>query len=1851
MACKVVEKSLRWEVDDALHHSSYKNNLISFMKLNLNQALRAALMACYAVATPIATTLSTGAIIAGVSISLIAPQVQADDEDDATDLGNVMYVGDSITHGTDSSSYRWALHKIFADNGISYNAVGEWSTCYSTAYNETSYGGVSYSNVHSAYYSTRADEMLTEGFRDSSRTTLGSILAKTDEVDNFFMLIGTNDFLSDYDDDDYDSAGDFAYTEAQNTLTAVDSIVTTMLADSPDANITLMTVPTFTDEQSVINADATFAAVSLYNHLLLSAYDDVDNVTVFNTNVGLSDVTLAYEATYTTSEGDVITYTVDSQMHDDFTYESGDAVHLSDQASLIVASNLAKALGYAGRTAGQSRVAASDFGVNVTSDVSNSSLTGAGFTHSNVSDIDGGGVSLSDDSSISYTWGDDATLTKGYTLDLSLDLGNGATDGWDTTSMLTIELSGAGYTGSLVINEGYIMWAGDTVDNAGNTIQSNDAYSVLYSYDMSTLSDLGDLRVAYVAADAENGLAGGYYIWIDDMLIGEALTATSYTGDEGVTISYNGDGTVTITSIAVDGDAAYAPTTTGITTDDGYVADYTLVLGPGTIVSSDWAASVTQTGTGDLQTNLRGLSDATEGDVSVTVTGGTMSSVVYANQGAYTGDVWAEITAGSISNTNWYAGHNSSTLTGDVYLKFTDAAGGTGGTVFGGVIGTIDGNVYLEFSAEGASFGTWSTNSGTGQASVAGSYQTNVTGDITMVFNAGDFDYRIMGGIINGSGYSIGGSTSIYINGGSFAQDIIGGGYTGTIKGNTNIAITGGTIAGNVYGGGTGDTIEGSTYVTIDGDTVQITGGTISAGGTGGTIAGSSTLTIQNLTSYGAMASYTGTLSGGNAVGTKTLAFDAVSVSSFGATITGFDAMTMSDSTLGLTLTSDKTLELDSLGLTDSSTLNLTVSSGTSRIDGISTDSTSTLGTVTTTGNLSLGGAAEGTVKISSLNASTGSITFDGGHFSIAATSNLNATTTNTINIYNGADVAFTTTSDWYLINTNFAFTADEDGNSASMSYAGRMCLMGYNGSISGDGTLTVASFLLAGSSSSSAAIFDVTDGATLYVTTTLDLADTASSSRAIDGTLNITGATFITDVALAASGGTAQVNVSGATQDDGSLVAGVAVLAKGFTATDSTSTMSFNANSGSLIKVGSQAADCTAITVSFNDGSTLIAMEGAGDVTMAQSINYGASSVSGDSATVTFAAGTGDSLILTSAVAAAVDGVELNAKIAAGSMVEFAAGATLQAIEVAADSTLALGGDVSISDSITLSSGASIDLSDITSLSFGEDFSLILDYALEYGTDYTIFTGATSDYSSSLGNITSTDFDSTLYEYTWTYDDAKNISLSLTAIEDKPIWDETTGDATIPESSTSDSEFVFDADDSISDAPTIDTGSTGSETESGTTTTGSVVVTGDAEVTISGDNDLVSSGTITVGDATLSTDVIVSTGVSADGGIEVASGSSISVDKDGSIAGTDVTLAEGTSLTAGNITVTAKEDGAGVVAGDTTTIAENELSSAEVAKSTVTVTGDGGTLTDTTIDANSTLTVEENSALSLTGTSSVSAKTTIASGASIEAGVITLSGSEGGATVSYTGEGSLSADTLSNAVISGASIVVSGTPTVTGGSLAALLAGDSYNYSGYGIMNGGSLQDASSVTLTDSAQLTMNNVVVGADTTFTAADTTKTGLVLNGNTIEANSTNLIFDGTSGALSTGTSVASFTIDTFSTLTSDTNVSITGSLALALTLDADTFATVAGYYAGDDLFDIVLDFGSAGVDITAITADDVVIYITNASTGASYTFIGSVAGEDLTVDGSKLVVTIPEPSTATLSLLALAGLLARRRRKA
>lgn len=72
----------------------------------------------------------------------------------------VMFVGDSITHGVGAGSYRWPLHRLWVDNGMPFEVVGVHVGNHSGGIAPgTEYGGVGFNNRHSAMCSERAYEI------------------------------------------------------------------------------------------------------------------------------------------------------------------------------------------------------------------------------------------------------------------------------------------------------------------------------------------------------------------------------------------------------------------------------------------------------------------------------------------------------------------------------------------------------------------------------------------------------------------------------------------------------------------------------------------------------------------------------------------------------------------------------------------------------------------------------------------------------------------------------------------------------------------------------------------------------------------------------------------------------------------------------------------------------------------------------------------------------------------------------------------------------------------------------------------------------------------------------------------------------------------------------------------------------------------------------------------------------------------------------------------------------------------------------------------------------------------------------------------------------------------------------------------------------------------------------------------------------------------------------------------------------------------------------------------------------------------------------------------------------------
>lgn len=851
-------------------------------------------------------------LLAATSPAMAAPA--------GTDLGNVMYVGDSITHGVNDASYRWALHKIFADNGISCKAEGVKTGNYSGGVAAgTSYGGQVFNNAHSSQASARAWEISgrkngtrfegsnisnwlgISGTKANGGAYQGKTFTGTDTPDTFFLMIGTNDLLSDSNNA---TLGDRIGTVTRDLLGDMDTMVDTMHAANGDANVIVLTIPCWT-QHSNGNSAATHQAVETYNTSLKSWGQSKQGVTVIDVNRGIIDVASSTPF-----------YGVRSM----FNNPAADGLHPNAQGNLLMAGNIAKGMGYAGRSAGQARRGAGEMAVNFHQDGGAPAwsgvqdLTEAGFSVSNVA-VSAEGISLGQAgaSTISRTWTEGTNLKNGFTFDFNLALGDGEANGWNTADQFSVSLGNGSFYGTLHINEAYIKW-GD---------------AILYSLDMSANTE--NLRLAYVTGNEQEGLKGGYYVWLGDMLIGEALSVTSGSGCNGVLIQYDGSGNAILKDLSMDGTGSYAPTASGLVNEDNAFVS----VSPDNNSGGTPEGNIAWPETGFTHTagnqncsgtfNARAAADSSGGlagnSVGVTIASGN-ATYIYANSGNYTGDVWLTI-ADEGKASAWYAAHGASgMLDGNASLRFTDTAVG-GSTVFGAVNSAgVTGNVYLEFSAENASFGTFTSSN---PSSVVGSYATDIKGNVDIVVNSGTFSSQIMGGIhanAKNAVTTIGGATSVYINGGTVNGDVMGGGLTGSIAGGSSATVTGGVIAGSVYGAGkggsirqgssvrvTGGTVKGNVYAagsngSVQGNTsVTVTGnsatlyngsswGSISGGGSGGTVTGNSVVRIQDLSSgtsaYG-FDKYAGTISGGtNVSGARTLVLDHVTVDHFQATLADF---------------------------------------------------------------------------------------------------------------------------------------------------------------------------------------------------------------------------------------------------------------------------------------------------------------------------------------------------------------------------------------------------------------------------------------------------------------------------------------------------------------------------------------------------------------------------------------------------------------------------------------------------------------------------------------------------------------------------------------------------------------------------------------------------------------------------------------------------------------------------------------------------------------------------------------------------------------------------------------------------
>lgn len=452
------------------------------------------------------------------------------------DLGKTMFIGDSITHGSRDAniSWRWWMHRLLVDNGISYEEVGVvrgghiMRQLHSTLYIDAVYGDTVFHNWHAAYSGARTTDIVGKRASGKFRNTtlaqwLGRVpctsaeLAPVDgsKISTYFVLIGTNDAITAddaYHRSDWDAAKvDAIAAEIKENLQI---ILAEIRSCNPAARVVFIEIPTWYQWYDAKYVANHVPGVKEINRQLREwALAQGEGITIVGVDDGLADVASAIKGRGVKSM---------------YAEKNANGLHPNDQGSLLIAGNVAKALGYAGATAGQTRRDSKEF-------------------ESDMQGVLGSAepVVIGPGSAISSKWVH--APADGFSLALAIagGVGNGETDGWDAQGAFSVSVGNGREAGKLHIKEAYILW--------------ND--KVLYSLDASAGLP-GELRIVYVKGAPERGLKGGFYVWLRDQLIGEGLPSAGSTN--GVSI-YNGTGSsVTLSGIYMDTSGAYAPASDGV---------------------------------------------------------------------------------------------------------------------------------------------------------------------------------------------------------------------------------------------------------------------------------------------------------------------------------------------------------------------------------------------------------------------------------------------------------------------------------------------------------------------------------------------------------------------------------------------------------------------------------------------------------------------------------------------------------------------------------------------------------------------------------------------------------------------------------------------------------------------------------------------------------------------------------------------------------------------------------------------------------------------------------------------------------------------------------------------------------------------------------------------------------------------------------------------------------------------------------------------------------------------------------------------------------------------------------------
>lgn len=264
-----------------------------------------------------------------------------------------------------------------------------------------------------------------------------------------------------------------------------------------------------------------------------------------------------------------------------------------------------------------------------------------------------------------------------------------------------------------------------------------------------------------------------------------------------------------------------------------------------------------------------------------------------------------------------------------------------------------------------------------------------------------------------------------------------------------------------------------------------------------------------------------------------------------------------------------------------------------------------------------------------------------------------------------------------------------------------------------------------------------------------------------------------------------------------------------------------------------------------------------------------------------------------------------------------------------------------------------------------------------------------------------------------------------------------------------------------------------------------------------------------------------------------------------------------------------------------------------------------------------------------------------LAGGTATVSGNVTAGTVAGSANTSINGSGTLTIDGDNANAASSASSLSGNVAIVKTGSGTQSFTGDTSGYAGSLTLSGGTLNLANmgenshvtSVSISNGATLGLYSGAIAADASTDVETTlTLTSLVVGtgGGTLNAN----LILGSGSSLSLGETLGMGSALTLNgtLLQGDLFDSLMNGSVTSITL----FTGVGALYIGDSVDAITTDYIFTGEDMAAAFANDLDASVYQVAYKAE--------------GGLVTMSLVPEPSTATLSLLALAGLCARRRRK-